>query len=48
MPNGFVSLSIRLTFRSADRTLTDAEVQHAVDAIVAALTETHGATLRGK
>jgi phenylalanyl-tRNA synthetase beta chain len=48
VPDGFVSLSIRLTFRGADRTLTDAEVQHAVDAIVAALAETHGATLRGK
>ena len=48
VPDGLVSLSIRLTFRSADRTLTDAEVQHAVDAIIAALTKTHGAILRGK
>ena len=37
VPDGHVSLSIRLTFRDADRTLTDAEVQQAVDAIVAAL-----------
>lgn len=48
VPTGQISLSIRLTFRDADRTLTDGEVQHAVDAIVAALTRTHNATLRGK
>jgi phenylalanyl-tRNA synthetase beta chain len=48
MPEGQVSLSMRLTFRDADRTLTDAEVQHAVDGIVAALAREHGATLRGK
>ena len=34
-----VSLSIRLTFRAPDRTLTDAEVQQGVDAIVAALAQ---------
>jgi phenylalanyl-tRNA synthetase beta chain len=48
VPAGQISLSMRLTFRSADRTLTDAEVQAAVDAIVAALARAHGATLRGK
>ena len=48
VPSGQVSLSIRLTFRDADRTLTDAEVQQAVDAIVAALAREHGAVLRGK
>jgi phenylalanyl-tRNA synthetase beta chain len=47
VPAGHVSLAIRLTFRDADRTLTDAEVQQAVDAIVAALVREHGATLRG-
>ena len=47
VPAGHLSLSLRLTFRGADRTLTDAEVQHAVDAIVAALVREHGAVLRG-
>src|SRR6185503_12893752 len=37
VPNGRVSLSVRLTFQSADHTLTDAEVQHSVDTILAAL-----------
>jgi phenylalanyl-tRNA synthetase beta chain len=45
--DGRVSLSVRLTFRGADRTLTDSEVQRAVDAIVAALAQAHGAILRG-
>jgi phenylalanyl-tRNA synthetase beta chain len=48
VPDGHVSLSIRLTFRDADRTLTDGDVQPAVDAIVRALTRLHGAVLRGK
>jgi phenylalanyl-tRNA synthetase beta chain len=47
MPAGHVSLSLRLTFRGADRTLTDSEVQQAVDAIVAALVREHSAVLRG-
>ena len=47
VPPGQVSLSVRLTFRAPSRTLTDAEVQHAVDAIVAALTSEHAAVLRG-
>lgn len=48
VPDGSVSLSIRLTFRDRDRTLTDSEVQRAVDAIVKALIETHSAVLRGR
>jgi phenylalanyl-tRNA synthetase beta chain len=48
VPDGHVSLSIRLTFRDADRTLTDGDVQPAVDAIVQALSRLHGAVLRGK
>lgn len=46
VPEGRVSLSLRLTFRSPDRTLTDAEVDQAMDAVVAALGTTHGATRR--
>lgn len=46
VPGGRVSLSLRLTFRAAERTLTDHEVQRAVDAIVAALRAAHGAELR--
>jgi phenylalanyl-tRNA synthetase beta chain len=48
VPDGMISLSVRLTFRDRERTLTDAEVQRAIDAIVAALTERHGAVLRGR
>jgi phenylalanyl-tRNA synthetase beta chain len=48
VPEGQISLSIRLTFQHADRTLTDAEVQQAVEAIVHALTTHHQATLRGR
>jgi len=47
VPDGRVSLSVRLVFRAADRTLTDQEVQQAIDAIVAALAREHHATLRG-
>jgi phenylalanyl-tRNA synthetase beta chain len=47
VPEGQVSLSVRLTFRDPDRTLTDAEVQQNVDAIVAALAREHHAQLRG-
>lgn len=46
VPDGCVSLALRLTFRASDRTLTDIEVQAAVDAVVAALQNQHGATLR--
>jgi phenylalanyl-tRNA synthetase beta chain len=48
VPEGQISLSIRLTFQHADRTLTDADVQQAVEAIVHALTTHHQATLRGR
>ena len=43
---GTVSLSVRLTFRAPDRTLTDAEVQSATDEVVRALARAHQATLR--
>jgi phenylalanyl-tRNA synthetase beta chain len=46
IPDGRVSLSFRLTFRSPERTLTDTEVQTAVDSVLRALTERHGATQR--
>jgi phenylalanyl-tRNA synthetase beta chain len=46
VPQGAVSLSIRLTFQAADRTLTDAEVQKSVDVILAALVEQHAAVQR--
>jgi phenylalanyl-tRNA synthetase beta chain len=41
-----VSLSLRLTFRSSDRTLTDAEVQSAMDAVISALETRHNAVQR--
>jgi phenylalanyl-tRNA synthetase beta chain len=44
--DGRCSLSLRLVFRSSERTLTDSEVQAATDAIVAALQAEHGAHLR--
>ena len=40
------SLSFHLTFRSADGTLTDAEVQHEMDSVLAALIERHNALQR--
>jgi len=43
---GAISLSVRLTFRASDRTLTDAEVQTATDRVVSALEEAHSAQLR--
>ena len=46
VPEGRVSLSMRLTFRAADRTLTDDEVQAAMDAIISALRTAHGAEQR--
>ena len=46
VPEGSLSLSLRLTFQAADRTLTDAEVQHSVDTILAALVREHGAVQR--
>ena len=46
IPEDKVSLSLRLTFRAADRTLTDHEVQAAMDAIIAVLRDRHGAVQR--
>jgi phenylalanyl-tRNA synthetase beta chain len=46
VPGGAVSLSVRLTFQAADRTLTDAEVQQAVETILAALVREHAAVQR--
>jgi phenylalanyl-tRNA synthetase beta chain len=46
VPEGRVSLSLRLTFRSPERTLTDAEVQKAMDAVMSALITTHQAVQR--
>ena len=46
IPEGQVSLSLRLTFRAADRTLTDEEVQRAMDAVIAALKRRHNAVQR--
>ena len=43
---GRVSLAFRLTFRRADRTLTDAEVQRAMQEIGTALRTAHQATFR--
>ena len=40
------SLSLRLTFQAADRTLTDVDVQDSVQNVVAALAEQHGAIQR--
>lgn len=47
IPEGKVSLAFRLTFRDAERTLTDREVDAAMDAIIAALQRECGATIRG-
>ncbi len=47
LPEGKISLAVRLTFGRADRTLTDAEVGSAVEKIVAALAKELGASLRG-
>ena len=46
VPDGKVSLSLRLTFRSPERTLTDAEVQSAMDAVLSALNREHNAVQR--
>ena len=46
VPDGRVSLSLRLTFRAADRTLTDDEAQAATERIVEALRLTHNAERR--
>jgi phenylalanyl-tRNA synthetase beta chain len=46
IPEGKVSISLRLIFRSSDRTLTDAEVQEAMDAVLRALRDRHAAVQR--
>jgi phenylalanyl-tRNA synthetase beta chain len=46
VPEGQISLSLRLTFRAPDRTLTDDEVQAATERIVEALGAAHGAVRR--
>jgi phenylalanyl-tRNA synthetase beta chain len=46
VPEGRVSLSFRLTFRSQERTLTNAEVEGAMKSILAALNAAHGAVQR--
>jgi len=46
VPEGKVSVSIRLTFQSPDRTLTDADVQDSFDKVLAALVREHGAVQR--
>jgi phenylalanyl-tRNA synthetase beta chain len=46
IPEGKVSLSLRLTFQARDRTLTDPEVHAAMEGIVAALTNQLGAIQR--
>jgi len=46
VPEGAVSLAVRLTFQAPDRTLTDAEVQQSFDAILAALVREHRAVQR--
>jgi phenylalanyl-tRNA synthetase beta chain len=46
VPDGKISLSLRFTFRASDKTLTDAEVQSAMDAILTALKERHAAIQR--
>jgi phenylalanyl-tRNA synthetase beta chain len=46
VPEGSISLSIRLTFQAPDRTLTDSEVQTSFDTILAALVREHAAVQR--
>jgi phenylalanyl-tRNA synthetase beta chain len=46
VPEGQISLALRLTFRALDRTLTDAEIQSAMGAILASLQQQHGAVQR--
>lgn len=46
VPEEAVSLSVRLTFQSAERTLTDTDVQQSFDRIRAALAREHGAVQR--
>jgi phenylalanyl-tRNA synthetase beta chain len=47
IPAGTRSLALRLRFRAADRTLTDAEVDGAVERVLKRLKESHGIERRG-
>jgi len=46
IPQNHISLSMRLIFQSSDRTLTDSEVQAAMDGVLAALKQRHDAVQR--
>jgi phenylalanyl-tRNA synthetase beta chain len=46
VPEGHVSISVRLTFQAPDRTLTDADVQQSFDKVLAALVREHNAVQR--
>jgi phenylalanyl-tRNA synthetase beta chain len=46
VPEGQVSLALRLTFRSPERTLTDEEISQAMAVVMAALKERHAAVQR--
>jgi phenylalanyl-tRNA synthetase beta chain len=46
IPEGKISLALRLTFQAPDRTLTDQEVADAVEGVARVLTETMGAVRR--
>jgi phenylalanyl-tRNA synthetase beta chain len=46
IPDGKVSLALRLTFQAPDRTLTDAEVHAAMEDVITALTKELGAIQR--
>ena len=46
IPDGYISLALRLPFRANDRTLTDVEVRTTIESVIAALKEVHNATLR--
>ncbi len=46
VPDGKVSLALRLSIADPGRTLTDDEIEGAVDAVVRALRERFGAELR--
>ncbi|MGE3520909.1 MAG: hypothetical protein AB7J63_18365, partial [Vicinamibacterales bacterium] len=46
VPEGSISLSLRLTFQAPDHTLTDQDVQHTFDGILSALVREHGAVQR--
>lgn len=47
IPDGMKSLAVRFTYRSAERTLTDSEVDSAHDRLVEKIAESTGAKIRG-